>query len=350
MWQKSLRIIVNRLKSIGKTKMSLKQVKKNYTALIKTFADVGVTLTESQKDVLDNFMVSIEKTMNESRDNAIRATKKIVEEKLGAEYQKVVESIIKHQKEVNDIAGKIQDRVTQVNESQKIANAVDSYLDMYLEEVLPKKTIVDYKRMQRLEQIHESLKDMLCVSEADVEDKVEKCVKNAEDKAKKEKKEVEEARNELAKRVLDTEKKLNESKAKIRELETKNFIFESTKNLPDIEAAAVSKKLAKMSIKEAKQNFKQILESVRCEMDEENGRVEDEKNLEEAIADIIEGKNSSEKKTDSNEDAEETENDSEAVNTDQDETEAENESDEVEINESIMQSWIETLNRITPKR
>lgn len=48
---------------------------------------------------------------------------------------------------MNDVAGKIQNKVTQVNESQKIANAVDSYLDMYLEEVLPKKTIVDYKRM-----------------------------------------------------------------------------------------------------------------------------------------------------------------------------------------------------------
>lgn len=191
---------------------------------------------------------------------------------------------------------------------------------------------------------------MLCVSEADVKDKVEKCVKDAKDKAKKEKKEVEEARNELAKRVLDTEKKLNESKARIRELETKNFIFESTKNLPDMEAAAVSKKLSKMSIQDAKKNFKKILESVRCEIDEENVRVEDEKNLEEAISDIIEGKESSEKKTDSNEDAEEKENDSKTVNTDHDETEAENETEQVEINESIMQSWIETLNRITPKR
>jgi hypothetical protein len=37
--------------------------------------------------------------------------------------------------------------------------------------VLPKKTIVDYDRMQKLERIHESLKDALVLSEDDVSEK-----------------------------------------------------------------------------------------------------------------------------------------------------------------------------------
>ena len=37
--------------------------------------------------------------------------------------------------------------------------------------MLPKKTIVDYDRMQKLERIHESLKDALVLSEDDVSEK-----------------------------------------------------------------------------------------------------------------------------------------------------------------------------------
>lgn len=36
---------------------------------------------------------------------------------------------------------------------------------MYVESVLPEKTIVDYDRMRKLETLHESLKDLLVVDE-----------------------------------------------------------------------------------------------------------------------------------------------------------------------------------------
>jgi len=42
---------------------------------------------------------------------------------------------------------------------------VNHYLDLYVESVLPKKTIIDYDRMEKLEKIHESLKDLLVADE-----------------------------------------------------------------------------------------------------------------------------------------------------------------------------------------
>jgi len=88
--------------------MSLKTVKKNYISLLKAFSDAGVTLTESQKNTLDNFITDLQKTMDSQRDMTIRATKKVVEEKLEKEYKSAVESLMVEMKQNSELAGKIQ--------------------------------------------------------------------------------------------------------------------------------------------------------------------------------------------------------------------------------------------------
>jgi hypothetical protein len=55
-----------------------------------------VTLTESQKESLDTFMLDFQNKLNETRDNAIKATKKLVEEKMEREFKEVFESITAH--------------------------------------------------------------------------------------------------------------------------------------------------------------------------------------------------------------------------------------------------------------
>ena len=72
---------------------------------------------------------------------------------------------MKHQQENSLIASKIQSKVQHIKESKKMARKLDNYLSLYVESVLPNKTIVDYDRMQKLETLHESLKNMLVVDE-----------------------------------------------------------------------------------------------------------------------------------------------------------------------------------------
>lgn len=145
--------------------MALKTLKKKYDELLKVFEEVGVTLNESQKETLDTFMLDFQNKLNETRDNAIKATKKLVEEKMEKEFQQVFESINSHQKELFEKSSKID-----VLKAQNImTEAVDHFLNEYVKEVLPKKSIVDYQRMQKLEQIQESLKGMLLVNDEAVE-------------------------------------------------------------------------------------------------------------------------------------------------------------------------------------
>lgn len=92
-------------------------------------------------------MLDFQLKLDETRDNAIKATKKLVEERMENEFKKVFESIIAHQKEVFEKSSKLD-----LVKSQKLmTEAVDNYLTEYVKEVLPKKSIVDYNRMHKLE-------------------------------------------------------------------------------------------------------------------------------------------------------------------------------------------------------
>lgn len=153
---------------------------------------------------------------------------------------------------------------------------------MYVESVLPKKTIVDYDRMQKLEKIHESLKDMLVVNEDAVEAKQKALSESfAKDKGKLE--------TEIAKLQV----KLNESMEKTMKLNKKIDQFKAlelleskTKDLPSYEARQIKKRLAKASTTEIEAKFERILESVKDEMAKVDE--EEETTIEEEVKDIIE--------------------------------------------------------------
>jgi hypothetical protein len=103
--------------------------------------------------------------MSKQKELAIKATKKVVTEHLEKQYRKVFESLFENLQQNASLSAKIATKAARLDESKKISQKVSNYLDLYVESVLPKKTIVDYDRMQKLEKIHESLKNMLVVDE-----------------------------------------------------------------------------------------------------------------------------------------------------------------------------------------
>lgn len=127
--------------------MSLKSIRESYSKLLTTLNDAGVKLDESQKTDLDSFVLAVESTMSKQRESAIRKTKKAVTEKLEGEFKAIFESIMNTTKENNELASKIEKLSNKMSESKKVAEKVDNYLNLYIESVLPKKTIVDYDRM-----------------------------------------------------------------------------------------------------------------------------------------------------------------------------------------------------------
>ena len=263
--------------------MSLKSIRESYSAFINTLEDAGVKLNESQKTNLDGFILAIESKMQKQKEMAIRSTKKIVTEHLEKQFKQIFESIMKHQAENAELAAKMQNKITSIKESKKIARRVNDYLDMYVESVLPKKTIVDYDRMQKLERLHESLKDMLVADEDAVQAKKQQLSESfAKDK------------KALETQIAKLQVKLNESMEKTLKLNRKIDSFKAaelleskTKDLPTYEARQVKKRLAGASTSEIESKFSRILESVKDDM--KVNEKEDEVAIEEEVKDIIEG-------------------------------------------------------------
>lgn len=262
--------------------MSLKSIRTSYSKFLSTLDGAGVKLNESQKADLDTFILAIESKMSKQKEAAIKATKKVVTEHLESEYKKVFESILAHMQENSELASKVQNKITQIKESKKIADKVSNYLDLYVESVLPKKTVLDYDRMQKLEALHESLKDLLVVNEDSVEAKKAELTESF----KKDKKAYE---TQIAKLQV----KLNESMAKTQKLNKKIDSFKAlelleskTKDLPDYEARQMKKRLAEASTVEIEKTFDKILESVKDEIKE--AEKDEEIAIESEVKDIIE--------------------------------------------------------------
>ena len=100
--------------------------------------------------------------------------------------------------------------MTTVEESAKIADKVDNYLQTYVESVCPDKVIVDYAKMKKLEALNESLREVLLVNDEDVEQKK----KQLEESFEMEK-------SKLETRVAKMQVKLNESMEQTQELNKK---------------------------------------------------------------------------------------------------------------------------------
>ena len=229
-----------------------------------------MTLNESQKNSLDTFMLDFQAKLTETRDSAIKATKKIVEERMEKEFKKVFESIKTHQKEIFEKSSKID-----LLKSHKLmTEAVDQYLTEYVKEVLPKKELVDYKRMAKLEQIHESLKGMLLVNDDAVEKKVETVKNELQTKMANESKELKDKLAACEKKLTETGNMLVESNKKYENLAKKALIGEKTKNLPIVESKKMHERLSKMTVEEIVKNYKTVLESVREEIRDERDKAQ----------------------------------------------------------------------------
>ena len=331
--------------------MSLKHIQENYARLLVAFKEAGIKLTESQKKDIDGFVLALESQMEATKHATIKATRKVVEDKLAKEYRAVVESILQHQQKHAELAGKIQSKITKINESKELSHAVDNYLDVVLEKALPKKEIVNYDRLNKLESFFESLKDTLLVNDASVEAKRKELTESFEADCKA-----------LDAKVASLEKKLSESISHERKLaailESKKaaeLLTKKTKDLPLFEAQQIRRRLANSTCEEIEKNFKKLLESVSEEM--KDACNEEEKTLEEEINSII-AKESESEKTDTEEKAEKTDKVEEEEKDEEDDEDKVNESekddDDVELDESeqipssMMQLWMSRVSSVKP--
>lgn len=266
--------------------MNLKSLRESYNKLLDSFKEMGVTLNESQQENVDNFMLQLESKLKDVRDVAIKTTKRMVTEKLDAEYKELFESILKHMNENAEVSSKIQNKINEMKVVEELSESVNGFLDEHVEEILPKKDIVDYERMQKLEQIHESLKNMLGVEIMNVEGGNKELIEGFE----KEK-------ADYSKKIVDLQKKLDESvkenkkvSKSLDNLKAQVLLESKIKNLPEREAKLIKESFKGASSSEINMKFKTVLESVRESVEDQSqiqSNEDEQKNLEDAILEVL---------------------------------------------------------------
>lgn len=289
--------------------MNLKSLRESYNKLLDSFKEMGVTLNESQQENVDNFMLQLESKLKDVRDVAIKTTKKMVTEKLDAEYKELFESILKHMNENAEVSSKIQNKINEMKVVEELSESVNGFLDEHVEEILPKKDIVDYERMQKLEQIHESLKNMLGVEIMNVEGGNKELVEGFE----KEKADYSKKIEELQKKLDESVKENKKVSKNLDSLKAQVLLESKTKNLPEREAKLIKESFKGASSSEINMKFKTVLESVRESVEDQAkipSKEDEQKNLEDAILEVLNKDQSSDVNT-NNDDTE----DADVVNT-----------------------------------
>lgn len=111
-------------------------------------------------------------------------------------------------------------------------------------------------------------------------------------------------------------------------------------------------RLGKMTVGQIQKEYKVVLEDVQKEIGEEIDAAHDEKSLEEAIADIMEGDKVSDKNGKGEDGGTEPDSEGNAEDGASTDGQASDEDDEggVQVTESMMQSWIDTLARLAPMK
>ena len=254
-------------------------------------------------------MLQLESKLKDVRDVAIKTTKKMVTEKLDAEYKELFESILKHMNENAEVSSKIQNKINEMKVVEELSESVNGFLDEHVEEILPKKDIVDYERMQKLEQIHESLKNMLGVEIMNIEGGNKELVEGFE----KEKADYSKKIEELQKKLDESVKENKKVSKNLDSLKAQVLLESKTKNLPEREAKLIKESFKGASSSEINMKFKTVLESVRESVEDQAkipSKEDEQKNLEDAILEVLNKDQSSDVNT-NNDDTE----DADVVNT-----------------------------------
>ena len=231
-------------------------------------------------------MLQLESKLKDVRDVAIKTTKKMVTEKLDAEYKELFESILKHMNENAEVSSKIQNKINEMKVVEELSESVNGFLDEHVEEILPKKDIVDYERMQKLEQIHESLKNMLGVEIMNVEGGNKELVEGFE----KEKADYSKKIEELQKKLDESVKENKKISKNLDSLKAQVLLESKTKNLPEREAKLIKESFKGASSSEINMKFKTVLESVRESVEDQAkipSKEDEQKNLEDAILEVL---------------------------------------------------------------
>ena len=336
-------------------------IREKFDTLIKGLVESKV-ITESQSASFEPIVEQFETLVKESETKAIKASAQVTESRM-AEYDKQVKAKLteafKQLRRHNALSEKLAKIRSAKLTERKIVRAVDSYLNEYVSRLLPESLVVDYDRLQKLEEMQKSLKKLLIINDS----VVYKMAKNLKEAVESE---IEQDDGEAEKKIKDLEEQVAELLDKKNQLECQmkvearnKALDEKLKDIPALEAKKVRKyfEAEDATTDEIEEDFDQVLSIVKKALDVATDAIDDDHNddgeapttatpdLTDKITTIVGGESEEEDadeeddvEEDGDEDSEEdaVEEDDEEEDTSDDEDEPKNESASKKSNKKLL--------------
>lgn len=214
-------------------------VKEKFNQMIQDLVKHGV-ITESQTGSFKPIVEYFEQQIAEADKKAVQTVKKVSESML-ADYddqmKKTLTETFNLMKTREDLSRrKALAKKAKLTEA-KIINQVDQYLNYFVEKYLPKKIVVDYDRLNTLENLFEGFKASLAVNDKMIQEHAKQLKESVEDEQQADKDKIKDLEEEVA-NLLDACANL---KKKIKENAIREKLDKKLKDVPALEAKRVKK-------------------------------------------------------------------------------------------------------------
>lgn len=235
--------------------------------------DTDNVLNKEQKLELESFGESIVTKLNEEREAGYKAgfdESKNIAESWVDEFETEVDSKVKELVESTDILIAKREELAVLesngNVDTEMVDKLSEYLSIYISDVMPESVVIDYKKLQRLEKVTESMRGLLIISEDEVHDKVTELSESIESTTAS-------IKDELTLKESQLQAEM-ESRIKVEstlnKLLTKTTLSEKLKDIPDLEAKKLKRHFAESTVDEINETFDDIYSNIRFGIKEDS--------------------------------------------------------------------------------
>lgn len=244
-YAKALKVVNKKLQQMDeehaeKLREIVEKVKENYE---KKLEDMDSDHTEKLQKIVEHIdkdhtqkVKQIVEAIDEDHTNKLKTLVESIDNDHSSKLQKIVEHF--ESKKIND----------------QMVEAVSDYLDVYLEKVMPEKTLVNEAKLRRLERFHEQVREIAMVNDDFVQTEIREAVEDAASQIKGKEEEID-------KLMLEKVELSN----KIKKFEAKQLLSEKCKDLSPKLLAYVQTRFEDADSEEIEEQFNEAVKAFKIE-------------------------------------------------------------------------------------
>ena len=249
--------------------------------------DTDNVLTVEQKSQLEQFGESVVTKLNEEREvgyNEGFDKSKGIAESYVAEYEEVLDESLKSLFESVDtlIEKRSELAIVANSDNDIVVEKLDDYLNAYIQESMPESLVVDYKKLQRMTKMVETLKDTMLISDDDVHAKAEQVIEN-----------IKSSETDLKESVQQKDEQLQEEMEKRitlqRELNTiksSTLLDSKLEDIPVLESTKLRKHFNNATVDDINETFESVYETIKDDLKSTKNDVDVSEKIKSIIADV----------------------------------------------------------------